>query len=565
MLQAIGNITDSALSIIAPTYAAKRMHARAVIKQLATFAAAERGRSTKSWKTTTKTADEAIIPDLPLMTARARDLCRDNSHARSIVRSFGRNVVGRGITPESAIEIATDDPAMQELDEQLDRLWELWATTPAWCDVEGRRTFYDMQRVASEQLVEAGEAFFVMSMEGNAADGMVPLKLQFIEAEQLDPSITKDVNTGNAIVGGVEIDDKGRPVAYHIRPITASPSGRQARGYQAVQSYANDPVRYEADRVLHVYRPDRAGQVRGYTWLAPVLIRLHNLQKFDDAYLWAAQLEASIGVIIKRVGANSMIGAGGGSGLNAPLGSDNVDEDGNREFNFRPGMVAELEPGEDVTAFNPQRPSGVYEAYTMAQLKSIAAGVDLSYPQVSRDFHQGNFSSQRQAKLEDERAWQSIQDLLIASLCRPVRNAFVRLASSFDIVPGLPSPEELRAVAGADYLAADWMPDGWAWVEPVREAQAEKIAVEELLDTRGAVLNRRGRSFRKVVRAAKRERQMLDEAGLQPLAERKFSIAEKAADEAAKQEDDEDIDGGGQQPGEAGEDDDASIGDENSD
>ena len=53
-----------------------------------------------------------------------------------------------------------------------------------------------------------------------------------------------------------------------------------------------DPLRVPAADCLHLFKPLAAGQLRGITWLAPVLLRLHELDQFEDAALVKAKVAA---------------------------------------------------------------------------------------------------------------------------------------------------------------------------------------------------------------------------------------------------------------------------------
>lgn len=74
-----------------------------------------------------------------------------------------------------------------------------------------------------------------------------------------------------------------------------------------------EPLRMPATDCLHLFKPLAAGQLRGITWLAPVLLRLHELDQFEDAALVKAKVAALFtGFITDPDGS-----AGGLTGTNA--------------------------------------------------------------------------------------------------------------------------------------------------------------------------------------------------------------------------------------------------------
>ena len=46
-----------------------------------------------------------------------------------------------------------------------------------------------------------------------------------------------------------------------------------------------ETVRLPAEDIVHLFHPLAPGQLRGVSWLAPVLLRLHELDAFEDATL----------------------------------------------------------------------------------------------------------------------------------------------------------------------------------------------------------------------------------------------------------------------------------------
>jgi len=519
-LDAVGHAIDRSLVPFFPGYAVSRMKSRAVCRQLSTYAAAEKSRVTRDWKASPKTADEAILPDLVTITARARQMVRDDAYAVSVVNSFGRNVVGKGITPAACVRTGSSGRPRTRFNDEATALFMRWANTPEACDHEGTKTFWMMQRLAAEQLVEAGEILFVLNVRDNGRD-LPDLRLQAVEPEQFDTSKVTERSTGNAIVGGIELDGDGRAVAYHFHPMTVAPGS----GVTSIDTRSS--VRIKRDDVIHLFIPRRAAQKRGISALSPVLRRLRSLGEYDDTQLWVARMEACVGLLIKRQNAGV---AGGAIGLRP---SEGADGDGNREITFQPGMIAELNEGEDVTPFTPSRPGGQYEPFVKAQLRAVAAGSDLSYAQVARDFHDGNFSSQRQAKLEDQRAWEPIQEFFISTLCRRTWERFIQHAAIKGLFASGPS-----SIADIPrFLACEWMPQGWDWIDPVKEVTAATKAIDYRLTTRQRILNDQGRSYRETFRQIADEKNEAAELGF---ALPEDAVAAPPDEEAGEPEDDED-------------------------
>ena len=492
----IGEALDKVIATFAPGMAVRRATNRARYQALSTYRAAEKSRRTKNWQAHEKSADQAIIPDLDTLIARARQMHRDNAYICSVVRSFERNVVGRGITPAPSARFRTTGNERQEFNERVRTLFMRWANNPKACDVEGQKTFWDFQRIAEKELTLTGQCLVIPSRT-NDNMRLPGLRLQLVEAEQFDKTGIRNPETGYEIRGGVEINRDGRPVAYWLRP--RDRDGNIVRDMR--------PVRVPADRVIDLLRQERAGQTRGVSDLTAALTRAYELEDYDESERVSARLAACIGLIVTKdwaAGDGDPIG-----GLHEQDG-DYTDEDNNREFNFQPGMVFEGGEGDKVSSFNPERPGNTYPDFTKAQLHAIAAASDLSYEQVARDFSNGNFSSQRQALLEDRRAWQWRQQHLIHRLCQPAYNAFIEMAVLEGMVP---APARFFTEF-EEFCECEWQPDGWEWIDPGKEATAAKVALDQRLTTRKRLLNEKGYSVNETFRQTADEEEFANDVGI---------------------------------------------------
>jgi lambda family phage portal protein len=477
---------------------------RARARRLATYDGAKKDRRDRDWKGVSKSADAAIIPDLPTINGRARAAVNDTAYGKSITRSEERNIVGRGITPSSSARFGNGNLRLA-FNEQANALFMEWANNPKMCDVEGVKTLWDFQRMAVTERKTVGGFMVMIHETGENGPDQVPLRLQAIEVEQLDMTLTRERSTNNQVRGGIEVDGFNRPVAYHIYEHTPEDylpfsltGSRKSR-------------RIPAERIIHWYKQSRAGQTRGVTEFHAVLRKLRNLDEFEELEIWNARMESCAAMGIERP-APADGGESIGAGLIPGGTDDEQDSDGNREVVWEPGMVFEGLPGEEIKFYKPNRPGGNFVPFVEAVAQAIGAGVGTSFEQVTRNFHRGNFSSQRQTLLEDRREWLPVIEDMILKILKPVRDIFVRLA----VLNGLiDAPGADRFFQNRRLLCAcDWQGDGWEWVDPAKQAAAAKIMLDMRLDTRDRILNERGRDLRDTARQIADEREMFGDLGI---------------------------------------------------
>jgi capsid protein len=62
-----------------------------------------------------------------------------------------------------------------------------------------------------------------------------------------------------------------------------------------------DTVRVDASEIIHLFRVLRPGQIRGEPWLARALVKLNELDQYDDAELVRKKTAAMFAGFITRL------------------------------------------------------------------------------------------------------------------------------------------------------------------------------------------------------------------------------------------------------------------------
>lgn len=213
----------------------------------------------------------AILAGATTAARRAGWYARNNPWVAAAVDSLVGNVVGAGIKPQST----HPDRAVRE---RLQALWLRWTDHAA---PDGLADFYGLQAMAVRAMVESGESFARLRVANDAAT--IPLHLELLDREQVPMELHREIGGGARIRAGIEFDAAGRRVAYRVL---------SSRPGDPLGSFRMDPPRVPAADCLHLFKPLAAGQLRGITWLAPVLLRLHELDQFEDAALVKAKVAA---------------------------------------------------------------------------------------------------------------------------------------------------------------------------------------------------------------------------------------------------------------------------------
>lgn len=475
------NFLDKFITFISPKKGYERISWREALENIRNYDAGDNGRRNSSWNVVNATAEQTDSMQRDRIRARARDLERNSDVAEAIINAYERNVVGRGFKLQAKM-IGLDGEEDEELNTNVEELFREWEK-PKNCDLTGQQSFRELCNMAVRRLRVDGAIIFIKVYDN---DGLIPFKLQAKEVDELDINLTfRAEGTNNRIIGGVELNEYNKPVAYHFKEYTPD-------GY-----YTGKTTRIEADRVIYLYKKTRPSQIREMSQLSRTLGRVRDINEFVEAVSVKERVTACLSAFITKIDSSS-IGIGRGAKKDTSSGYT--------QKTLTPGMIMELQPGEDVKAVNPSGTSSSAKDFIMSQLRLAGAGQGLSYEAVSRDMSQVTYSSARQGLLEDQKTYKEMQDFLIDHLLDEVYEEFFNAI----ILKGLINIKDYFKNT-RKYLKHQWICSGWGWIDPLKEVKANQTAIESNIDTLARVSAERGEDWRDVLKQRAREKKYIQE------------------------------------------------------
>lgn len=416
------------------------------------FDAAAGGRRWESTPRFGRVGTETLSAAAPIRS-RSRYMTANNPWAANGVSALETALVGYGVKTESQHPDA-------ETRRQLSAAFTSWAEK---ADAEGRTNFAGLQAGIVRALVIDGEAFAAIE---TGEDGLPSLRI--IPAELVDESDTRQLADGGQVIAGIEFDARGRRVAYHVLP--AGPTD--------VFATAGPAVRIPAESMLHIMRPIGAGQVRGVSWLAPVLLLLSELDGLEDALrvgFKVAALHAGFLVDLNGSGDSPFDGEQSGSVL---------------ESGLEPGTLRYLPAGFDIKFSSPQQANQSAE-FVSHQLRAIAAGLGVPAHLVSGDLRDANYGSLRAGMIAFRQRLEQIQfGTLAPQFLTPV---FERVAAAL-ILSGRFAAPDFESDAQA-YFACEHYPPPMPWLDPQKDVAATRDAIAAGLMSRRQAVAERGYSI----------------------------------------------------------------------
>lgn len=472
----MSNWIDDAISYLSPATAAKRARAR-YLEQVyrrassRSFDGADRTRRTKGWRTSPTSANSENGPALVILRDRSRDLVRNNPYAAKAVQAISTNVVGTGIIakPMAKSKANTKD---------LGWAWKRWAESTE-CDADGLNNFYGLQNLVMRTMVDSGEVLVRRRRRFSTDKLTVPLQIQVLEPDYIDTLKNESLNGGGFILQGVEFDALGKRVAYWLFPEHPGDAGLAGRGLSFVSQ------RVPAEDLIHLFRVDRAGQVRGIVWGAPSILRLRDFDEYEDAQLVRQKIAACFAGFVQDVEAP----------VDAAAAQETVGE------KIEPGAMEVLPPGKTITFPNPPQVSG-YREFTDVSLHGVASGYGVTYEILTGDYSRVNFSSGRMGWIEFHRnveQWRWL--LLIPRFCEPAFRWFCEAAF-------------LMGYKGTADSFAQWTPPAREMIDPSKEVSASISAMRAGIKTIPGVIREQGYDPDELVEEMIEFNKKIDAAGL---------------------------------------------------
>lgn len=444
----------------------------------AMYRGSEVSRLLADWIASTISPDEEMRGELRPIRARARELARNNAYVRQYLNLLTANVIGpHGFKHQALVRDASGN-----LDERtntlLEEAWAAWSA--GGVTVDGKLGLVAFEHLTLETTARDGEGFVRFVLGGSARHA---LALQGIDADLVDDTFTRLRGTREPEVRmGVEIDAVGTPVGYWIWDQYYMP-GTAGRGR----------YRLDASEILHLGRGQRPNQTRYVSWIHPVMLPLKMLTGYTESELVAA-----------RVGAAKM----GFLEWADPSVASGPDPNGAKTtIEANPGTVEELPPGLKFTPWTTDHPSTAFPNFVKAVLREIATGLGVSYNALANDLENVNYSSIRSGLLIERDLWRMLQQWWIGAFRQPVYERWLN-AAVLSRELRLPTADWRR------YTAARWTPRGWAWVDPLKDAQAGQLAMQNGLTSRTQLLAEQGMDYEKVLEQLAEEERLASEAGV---------------------------------------------------
>lgn len=421
-----------------------------------------------------------------LSSIRADDLYANDWAAKSSVNAVVTNSVGTGLKPQSSIayqELGITAEEANKLQNQMEWLWDEWSGE---CHYRNTLSFDYLQGLAVRSLVRNGEFLHLPVMELRPGNKFA-LKIQDIKPHRLCTPCDK--RSDPLIRDGVEVTAQGVPTHYWVyspRPsnIVLPEENYASADFQKIPAYVA-----HRKGIFHIFMPEEEEKFRGVSALSA---GIKFFKHFNDAidYELVAQIIAANFPVFIGMEKNSQ---------ELPYNVE-IEKTGKQQRYYQeinPGSILYGNEGEKPEILESKRPSQNFLNFCELVLRSAAASLGLPYEEVSKDFSKTTYSSARAAMLEAWKIYCVYRDFFRSHYCQPIWNMVMEEA----YLRGY-----LKLPSGIDFYRARlflcncrWIGPSRGYIDPLKEVQANVLAINNGLMTRAEGIAERGNDFDETV------------------------------------------------------------------
>lgn len=394
---------------------------------------------------------------------------------------FEQYTIGTGLPVSPA---SSDEDWNQRKKEK----WEQWCKV---CDLTSLQSLSTIIATAARSwFIRDGEAFILKTRGRDQEGGPARPRIQLIEAHRVATPSNMTAQEGKKIIDGIEVDSRGRPVAYWMRD-----------GFDD-ETFRRIPAQF----VIHIFEPDRPGQYRGLPATYPILNALHDLSDLEILEMLAAKDAAEKSTIYETASGELDRTAEGmrrerySQSTQNSSGTETTEQKTRFAKQTLGGRVMAIKLGEKVTQFLSNRPTVTQQWYWDYLTSKICAGVGISkllvYPwsmqgtvtRADLDIMAGFFRT-RSAILQQAvreiwlyvTQWEIQNDPEIADPPADWRNVTIRAPRSVNVDVGRNSSAMLSELkAGVRTYQDVYAELGLDWREQLRQKAKEAKYIREL-------------------------------------------------------------------------------------
>lgn len=484
------------------------------------------GGQLADWTPPLQTADAALLPNLDMGNARSDDLVRNHGYASGGVQLHVDNIVGSlfrlSYKPNWKV-LGISEKEAREFAKEVESEWADYAEDEnyMYIDAERKRTFTMLVREAIATDTRYGE--IPASVEWIKRPGsFYNTAIKLISPKRIsNPNC--EPNT-NKLKGGVACDNFGAALGYHVKQ-PDDILGYSLNSYQGGNwKYVPRQTRWGRLQFIHIFEPSEDGQTRGDNKFLSIMEQLHMVDKLQKTKLQNAIVNAMYAAVIEseldsEQAMEFILGAEDPTKTNKAINSwmHNIAAY-NKGANIRMNGVKtpHLFPGDKLSLKHPSNSDNGFAALEQAILRYCAAGLNVSYEQLARDYSNVNYSSARASIMETWKYFMGQRKVKANRFATQIFSLWLEEAISKKKVNIPKSAKYNFYQRKSAWCRCDWIGSGRLSIDGLKEIQESILRIESGLSTYEKECANMGEDYQEVFSQQVREVEERKAAGLPP-------------------------------------------------
>lgn len=487
------------------------------------FEGADRlSRELASWTPPIRSADGDLLQEKGDLDVRARDAIRNDAYVQNGADIQKDTIVGsryRMNSKPNYLALGLDEVWAEEFQAEFEAKFSLWADSDmCYPDAAGKLNLTELTRLAVGVFSYTGEVLAScewmreVNRPYNTAIQMIDLDRLCNPYGEMDTQFLRK---------GVKLNRNGRPLGYHI--LRAHPTDNVTNGENFEWRYVPARKPWGRQMMIHIFDAWRPEQSRGFSKMVSALKEMRMTKRFRDIVLQSAVLQATYAATIEsELPPESAFAAmGGGDEAYSKwclqhLGGIAQYSGKSRNLQIDGIKIPHLYPGTKLNLQNAATPGGIGSTFEQSMLRYIAAALNVSYEQLSKDYSQTNYSSARAGVNETQKHMNVRKALVADRFASSISRLWLEEAINKGEMTSLPrnAPNWYLGMNADAYSRCEWIGASHGQIDELKETQAAVLRIKNNLSTHESELGRLGKDWREVFAQLGREKKMMEKYGL---------------------------------------------------
>lgn len=458
---------------------------------------------------TIRSAVGEILPARRQAVANSRDVDRNHGPMKAGISKRSVAMVGAqirlqslpnwkalGLTPEWAAEFASN----------FENEFSLWGDDVRCLnDAERHYQFGGQMLLAARNACGAdGECALILRYDENRQreyGARYATFLEVLDPDRIETPVDRQDEEGRTIIAGRRLDPWGAYTGFYVRVGHPSDSRTDQPRWEFVPREANG-----RPMGIHWFFKQRAAAQRGMPSIIASLRQVKMLDRFDDATLQAAVINAILSIYVQTdSGSDDVLKR---LQTQAPTGKSSADMEALWDFRFdlydklnlrADGVRIPVLPfGDKIEMATANRAADDTKSFRDAFSRAMAAELGLSFEQFTGDYSETTYAGARAGLIDNWRLVTADRHLFTQATASLVAMSVLEeaiMTGKIKLPPGAPDFWENMTA----YSQCNFMGPGMGWVDPLNEIKAAQMRIQEGLSSRTYEASLQGQDHRDVI------------------------------------------------------------------